>query len=154
MSKKHDHEWWEKQLKELGNGEYIALDKYISINEPVKVKHLNCGLSYYVRPSNFIYQRSRCPECAETTRRERNSKGYYFKSRTKPGTPECQDAYEEHFNSLYGDRYELMNTYKGWRCSLKLKCKRCGTLFYILARSLAKFPEAEHCIMCKEDTKE
>lgn len=150
MSVRHNQEWWKANLKELGNGEYIALENYISINEPVKVKHLTCGLSYYVRPSNFIYQKSRCPDCAEKARIERRASGKYFKSPSKVGTPECQEAYEKYFNSLYGDRYELLSIYKGWRCSLKLKCKRCGTEFYVLARSLVKFQENEHCVVCKE----
>lgn len=52
-----------KKIYEIGNGEYVAIDKYINEKTPIKFKHINCGTVFNVKPNEFIWGRRRCPQC-------------------------------------------------------------------------------------------
>lgn len=62
MSKIITTEMFKDDIKELGNGEYELLSDYEGAKIKVKMKHIKCGNTFDIRPSNFK-SGNRCPFC-------------------------------------------------------------------------------------------
>lgn len=60
---KKTQEEFEKEVEELGKGEYEVLGKYINTRTKIRIKHKKCGFIYEVLPNAFL-QGKRCPKCA------------------------------------------------------------------------------------------
>lgn len=66
MTKRKTNLEFLKELKVLGGGEYVALEKYSLSKTPILIKHTTCGTVYRVIPNNFI-KGKRCPKCSRVT---------------------------------------------------------------------------------------
>lgn len=62
------HDKFVKEVKEKGNKEYKALDKYNGVDGRVTFKHKPCGTTFTVKAGYFLYQGKRCPHCTKRTR--------------------------------------------------------------------------------------
>lgn len=88
-------EEFDKEFKELSNGEYKLLSKYNRSSEKVKIRHKTCGNEFMMMPSKFT-SGQRCPFC-------------------RPNRKKTQEEFENEVNDLYGDEFivtgEFVNTY-------------------------------------------
>ena len=53
---------FEEEIHNLVGSSYQVLGKYKNNKAKIKIKHIDCGHKWYVRPSDFL-QGSRCPNC-------------------------------------------------------------------------------------------
>jgi hypothetical protein len=63
------NEEFKQRVYSLVGDEYSLLESYININTKILFKHNNAfceNYQYYVRPSDFLYNESRCPVCNES----------------------------------------------------------------------------------------
>lgn len=63
--KKYTTESFNAKVLELTYGEYVTYDKYKNNKTKVKMKHLECGYEWMVRPDQFLHG-SRCPCCKKS----------------------------------------------------------------------------------------
>lgn len=57
------------EVKNLVKNEYTVLGEYISVGEPLLMRHEECKTEYMVRPNAFL-RGSRCPRCMQSSRGE------------------------------------------------------------------------------------
>jgi hypothetical protein len=56
---------FKRQVYNLVGEEYSVLGEFVSVDDPIKIKHNICNSIYKVRPNDFLFDR-RCPICAES----------------------------------------------------------------------------------------
>lgn len=54
---------FKQEVYDLVGNEYIFLDKYVNSDTKLRVKHIKCGNTYEVRPTDFFSHHARCPYC-------------------------------------------------------------------------------------------
>lgn len=126
-SKKKTTEEFKKEVYNLVENDYLVLGQYINNSEKIKMKHVNCGHEYSVRPSDFLNGK-RCPNC--------------FKNEKK-----TQKQFEDEVREIYGDEYEVVGKYEGANIKIKIKHKDCGRIFKV--RPIA-FLRGSTCIYCTD----
>ena len=52
-----------KKLKKLVGNDYEVLGEYIDNKHNIRMKHMECGHEWDVRPNNFFSLNTRCPLC-------------------------------------------------------------------------------------------
>lgn len=57
------------EVKQLVKDEYTVIGEYISVGEPLLIRHEECKTEYEVRPNAFL-RGSRCPRCMQSSRGE------------------------------------------------------------------------------------
>lgn len=55
---KLSQEKFEEKLREHG---VIALEEYVDSRLEIKLKCLNCGFEFSIKPTNFLYKKGKCP---------------------------------------------------------------------------------------------
>lgn len=73
-----DNQYFLEQVKDLGHGEYEALETYINANTPIKFIHKECGNVFKMPPKDFLNSGNRCPACASSKGEKRIAR--YLKS--------------------------------------------------------------------------
>lgn len=63
MGKLKTHEEFIVEVYELVGDEYIVIGDYVGNHTKILLFHSTCGYKYAVLPTNFISNRSRCPNC-------------------------------------------------------------------------------------------
>lgn len=58
-----NYDYFKSQVSILGDGEYLVIGEYITNKTQVKMLHLKCGQTWFVRPDSFLFSNSRCPRC-------------------------------------------------------------------------------------------
>lgn len=105
-------------VETLTKGEYRVLSQYVTVKEKVKIKHTLCGYEWEVRPLNFTFHNSRCPNCNE-------SKG---------------EAKIAKYLDDYGMHYERYKKFDGLRYKKPLECD-----FYLPEyRTIIEFDGGQH----------
>lgn len=107
MAKQKTHEEFEREVMELGGGEYICLSNYKNWKTHVKMKHIICGHEYDVKPSKFKEGR-RCPHC----------------SRIKKAKKE--DEFKSEVEQIGKGEYELLSPYINHKEYVKMRHVVCG----------------------------
>lgn len=129
MAKKKTQKEFEKEVHELGEGEYSVISKYVKSSYKVKIKHNICGNTYEVRPSSFLGGR-RCPKCA-------------VKRRTK-----TQKEFEDEVRELEGNEYKFIEDYKGSKTKIKVRHKECGRIYEVKPDM---FLSGSRCPLCYKE---
>lgn len=122
--KKTQKEFEEEVLSLTGN-EYKVLGEYINSDTKIKMKHVNCGNEYEVRPYKFL-SGQRCPNCAKN--RKKNTA--LFK--------------QEVFN-IVGSEYVVIGEYKNNNTKIKMKHDKCGHEWSVIPSS---FLNGRRCPKC------
>ncbi|QXN70311.1 hypothetical protein INTERNEXUS_271 [Bacillus phage vB_BspM_Internexus] len=108
----------EKSFRELvkEDTDYI-FESFISMNKKMTVTHKKCRYVYEVRPSDFVYNKHRCPNCS-------NRIAYTEKTLSKK------------IKSIDSE-YEMIETIdgSGVRSKIKLNHKKCNKSFQLIARN-------------------
>lgn len=62
---KKSKEYLQEYLNDNISKEYIVIGEYVNNKNPIKIKHIKCGASFYTRPDYVISCKSNtlCPEC-------------------------------------------------------------------------------------------
>jgi hypothetical protein len=128
VSRKTTQEEFEKKVKELGEGKYKVIGKYINNKEKVKILHLECNRTYFVSPVKF-YAGRRCSHC--------------FKNKRKT----TEEFYSE-VKELGKGEYELVGKYNGNNKHCKIKHLNCGSIYNVTP---ANFIQGYRCPECSHN---
>ena len=108
---KRDTEDFKKEVRLLYGDEYEVLGEYISTNMPILMKHKTCGKEFMRIPREFK-QGVLCPTCR------------------RPNYHETTDSFKKRIKLERGDRYDLLDEYRGARERTLFLCKKCGGKFF------------------------
>lgn len=104
-----------KQLHNLVGNEY-TIDNYTMVSKKATFTHNICGNEFEMIVDNFINGGSRCPKCS--------SKNAGEKKRKSP------EQFKKEFYELANDEYELLSEYSTCNNKIKIKHKKCGTIYW------------------------
>ena len=121
-----DPDDFEKEFNIASMGKYELMSRYVSSKEKVKVRHLTCGTTYLVKPSNFMSGK-RCPCC--------------FARNIQKST----DDFKEDVEKLVGDEYKVVGEYTKSKYEIDMIHNRCGRAFSIRPNS---FLSGKRCKKC------
>lgn len=127
MPKKKTHEEFEREVLELGMGEYQLLSNYVNTRTKLCMKHIHCGHKYEIAPQRFLLGQ-RCPNC---------SKGF-TKKRTH------QEFVSEVEKKGMGE-YILLSQYQNSNSYVQMKHLTCGHIYDVRPK---KFSEGRRCPNC------
>ena len=116
------HEEFINRVSKDNNFEYLT--EYKNMRTKMKVKCLDCGNIFETSPQ-CIGRGTKCPYC------------------TKSNWNKEQRLSQEEFNSRLGD-FEALEEYTTGRSLIHVKCKKCGTVKYVQARSIPNLS----CLNC------
>lgn len=118
-----------KLFSKLSHGEYKQLTPYHRSSEKIKVKHIKCGYTYWINPTEFTRAGHRCPKCFGNQRKTI----YQFKKEV---------------NRLTNGEYECISkTYKNNRTPVIVKHKLCGHTYKVNPHD---FVEGNRCPFCRQ----
>lgn len=69
-NKTKSQEKFKSEIRELTNGEYSIIGKYINAKTNVKMMHNYCGTLFDVKPTMFLSAKARCPICTTNSNGE------------------------------------------------------------------------------------
>lgn len=124
------HEYFNSEIQEKGEGNYVLLGRYKNNTTKVKIKHLKCGYEYTVTPRDFLSGR-RCPNCKNKRIAKSNTKSH--------------DHFIGRLGDSLGDDYELLSKYVNGRTKIKLRHNKCGLVFESLPGHIL---EGKRCPEC------
>ena len=116
---------FKQRVYRLVQDEYEVLGEYKNSQEKILMKHVDCGLEYYVRPSNFSSGK-RCPQCAINTRK-------------------TMKQFKEQIYSLVKDEYEVLSEYISCKQKVLMKHKVCGSEYEVIPNN---FLTGSRCPIC------
>ncbi|AJD93341.1 hypothetical protein JMA_40230 (plasmid) [Jeotgalibacillus malaysiensis] len=136
MPKKKTHEEFEKEVLEIGKGEYELLSQYQNTRTKVLLKHVVCGNEYEVRPMNFLDGR-RCAHC----------RGISPTQFIKKNSASFKDEVEQ----LSNGEFTVVGEYSNAHTKVEIKHNRCKKVHgYIPTAFLSR---KGYCVFCGEGKK-
>lgn len=124
---------FEELVKEITNGEYKVIGKYINNNTPIIIKHLKCGNEFNMSPKAFL-NGQRCPK-------ER------YKRSGASNRIDLKEAKSRISNSTNGE-FDIISDYKGIKQKAKIIHKECGNIFETVPDSIISGKSG--CPICKK----
>lgn len=122
--------------------EYEFLEKYAGVNKKIRVKHINCGTEFLVRP-NSLLQGSTCKMCQKKEQIEKcknmGRKNIY-----------SHEKYKKLFLEQSKNEYELLSEYKNSKTKIKIRCKKCNKIYEVLPTT---FQHGYRCRKCSSDNR-
>lgn len=118
---------FKQRVYKIYGDEYRILGSYVNGHTPIKVKHLVCGKTYTVIPSDLL-RNHYCRYCIGNVR-----------SNTK--------EFKQKVKNLVGDEYTVLGKYTNSITPILMKHNRCKYEFKITP---AKFLSGRRCSACKE----
>lgn len=122
---------FKQRVYDLYGDEYEVLGNYVNAHTPIKVKHLICGRTYTVIPSDLL-RNHYCRYCIGNARI--NTKEFKHKVKT-----------------LVGNEYTVLGEYTNSITPILMRHNKCKYEFKITP---AKFLNGRRCSACKESTGE
>lgn len=122
------------EVNELTNGEYSVPGRFRNTGFKITHCHEKCGHEWEVSPNNFIYSGSRCPNCANSSKKRKSNEQF------------LSEVYE-----LVGDEYTFLETYTKAIDKTKVRHNTCG-LEYEVRPSL--FLQGSRCPGCAHDNRQ
>lgn len=104
------------QIYNLVQDEYFVMSEYKGSNEHMKFKHNKCNHEFLMTPHNFIFNKQRCPKCAQLKTREKLTKSH------KEFLMELKEK--------YSDEYEVLDEYVNAKTKIRFLHKSCGHITY------------------------
>lgn len=130
MARRKTHEEFVAEVKALVGDEYTVITAYKNNHTKITFTHDNCGLSYDIRPKDFI-KGTRCPICSK-----------------KKGGLKRRTEEKEFLTKILAERtfkHTILSGYEKARKPLVLKCGHCGEVFERLPANLLK---SHACPVC------
>lgn len=127
--KKLEKESFEQYLKEEANAEYSLIGDFNGVNRKVKLKHnINtCGYEWDVLPSNFLYHKTRCPECNNLNRRDTNAE------------------FKQKLTNKYGEEYIPIDKYINSYTKIRILHTKCGNIIMKRPNDILNGYECDIC---------
>ena len=111
-----------KDFNKVSIGEYEYISGYIDSFHDIKIKHLKCGRSYLVRPTNFTSIHRKCPYC--NIDRIIEERAY------------SKEKFLKIFKEKLGNEYSYLSGYTTMSNKIKVRHNKCGRVFWINAQAL------------------
>ncbi|KAF6620426.1 DUF2726 domain-containing protein [Paenibacillus sp. EKM102P] len=124
-SNRKTNETFKKEVYELTGRHYVFLEKYVTNEHKLKVKHMDCGHIYEVKPANFLSGK-RCPKCAKNI-------------------PLTTDTFKEQIFDKVGNEYELMDDIINSQTKVKIKHNTCGNIIHMAPTVFNSGTRCSHC---------
>lgn len=132
MGIKRTHEEFVREIYDLVKNEYIILGEYINSETKILITHVKCGNEYYVKPSNFIHNETRCLKCSGKMKK-------------------TTEQFKQEIYNLYQDEYEIIGEYINTHTKIKMKHNKCNNEYHVRPSDLLN--NKSHCPKCsKENT--
>lgn len=128
---KYTQEIYEQKVKDIFNDEYYILGKYTGIYNNIEVRHNKCGNIYYPVARDLMTGRG----CSHCYGRKRLSQEKAFKD----------------ISDVLGDEYVILDGYKNSVTPLRIKHKRCNTVYKASHNNITK--SYCKCPVCKQKSK-
>ena len=119
---------YKRKLLELREGYFELVGPYKNKRTNVLIKHIGCGYTWEVRPSDILHPRKRknfdkattgCPNC-------------------NPQKLKTSEEYGKILKDIWDDEYIAVEDYKGAETKILHKHKTCGEVSLMLPHSLTK----------------
>ena len=117
---------FKKEVYDLVGNEYSVLGKYFDRYTKIKMKHNKCGHFWFTKPSNFLYNKNRCPKCANIYK--------------------TTEQFKKEVYDLVGNEYSVLGKYINNKTKMKIKHNKCGHNFYMNPNH---FLQGNRCPYCK-----
>lgn len=129
-----------KEVQDLVGNSYIPLTKYQTSKIKVSFYHVDCGRAFEMTPNSFLSKGQRCPKC----------------SKMRKGIKQTltQAEFDRRIAKLNHGRYKVLSKYKGSANKVKVKCLKCGKIFYAPAHNLMKGSGCPYCMPSAQLTNE
>jgi hypothetical protein len=109
---------FKRQVYNLVGEEYSVLGEFVSVDDPIKIKHNICGREYDAIPYCFLnMQASRCPRC---------NFGYH------KNTEDIRNILYQRYNG----EYELIGDYITGNINVSIRHNKCGHIWNVYLYSL------------------
>lgn len=125
---KYDTESFRSIVNEITKGEYELIGEYINNYTKTLFKHLNCGYTWNICPSEFYNNNTRCPRCQG---KERYTTEYFGKL----------------VRELTNNEYCLKSNYVNNRTEVEIEHLHCNTVFCVVPTLFLY--EERRCPTCK-----
>lgn len=123
-------EYFDNEVSELTNGEYVPMSPFVKISEKVEMLHKSCGNVYEVTPDKFLRGR-RCPRCANEAR-----------SNSQSGTTE---EYTQRVETLTDGHYVIQGEYRDSRTKIPMLHTVCGNTWEVRPDVFLMGRRCPHC---------
>lgn len=127
-NKKNTDEEFKQKLKNKYGDEYVALEEYKGSSIKIKILHNKCGEITMKRPNDLLTGYG-CDKCNKYRKK-------------------YEDDFNEQLQSVYGDEYIAIESYKGAHIGIYFKHK-CGTVFK--AKPYMMLQQKRKCPKCKSN---
>lgn len=124
------NETFKKEVKMMGAGEYVVCTPYQKAKTELEMKHLPCGQSFDIKPTEFIAGK-RCPTCFPKRNRVRKTHADYVEIVKEIGQGE----------------YELVSEYKHSKQHVQMKHLVCNEVFRVRPDI---FSNGSRCPKCRK----
>lgn len=134
------NEQFVKEVQDLVGNSYIPLTKYQTSKIKVFFYHVDCGRVFEMRPNCFLSKGQRCPKC----------------SKMRMGIKQSltQAEFDRRIAKLNHGRYRVLSKYTTSASKVKVKCLKCGNIFYAPAHNLMKGSGCPYCMPSAKLTNE
>ena len=122
------HETFVEEFNSLSNNEYELLGMYVNAYTKILFNHLKCNVPFYMTPSHFLHEGSRCPKC--------------FGNALKNTEQFKQSVYER-----VGDEYTVLGEYKNNNTKIDILHNKCNNIYNVAP---CKFLLGQRCVICNE----
>lgn len=118
----------EKEIEEVGKGDYVLVGEYSKSIEPVSISHIVCGHTWEVSHNNFVSKGSRCPKCSQ---------------KYSPTPKEFSDFVTEQT----GGEYSALSPYVRNNNHVEMRHNKCGHEYRVTPKN---FKKGRRCPRCRE----
>ena len=127
---------FDNKLKKHGLIDFVRKSDYIDGNTEIKLFHIKCTQSFYVKPNNFFKRKHKCLHC-----HKKETKGI-IKSKPK------NSFYQEKINLITNNEFILVSDYYNSKSYIKLKHLKCNNIFESRADNFEK--SKNKCPYCSD----
>lgn len=120
-----------KEIAQITNGHYSLQSDFKSVSKKVIIKHNDCGNTYEVTPSHFIYDGRRCPICSKNKRGLKRRKGNLH--------------FKRDVTNKYGTRYTVLGKYIKSNVKVRFRCNVCRNEFSATPNNLLRGKGCPYC---------
>lgn len=113
MPRRKTNEEFVDELQEKSNGEFKALEPYVTSTTKIEFKH-SCGHKFKMIPRDLL-RRLRCPKCTKDQNIEKMRK--------------TQEDFIRELEVAYPNKYKVLGRYEGFHKPIEVKCKDCGSIY-------------------------
>ena len=128
--KNKDTNYFKNELKELYGDEYICLGEYKNSREKVLLKHTICNNEFFMSPDAILHKNG-CPIC-----NHRKGADKLFIS---------HEDFCKRVEKIFGDEFEILSPYKGYKEYVKVKHNKCGKIYDRLAGDIMSGKGCKYC---------